>query len=240
MPKDIQTAAPAAKGYLLTHWAPEDPVVLGAAGPAHRQAQPVDFHPRLLLAFAVWMVWSVVVVNLPQHRLQLHAPTSCSGWRPCRACPARPCGSSIRSWCRSSAAAAGPPSAPHRCCCRPSASASPCRTPTPLTAIMLILALLCGFGGGNFASSMANISFFYPKAQKGTALGLNAGLGNLGVSRRAVRGAAGHHRRGLRRPGRRAADLGQGRRDQADVAAERRLHLDAVHRRRRPWPPGSA
>lgn len=47
---------------------------------------------------------------------------------------------------------------------------------------MLLLALLCGFGGGNFSSSMANISFFYPKAEKGTALGLNAGLGNLGVS----------------------------------------------------------
>jgi NNP family nitrate/nitrite transporter-like MFS transporter len=47
---------------------------------------------------------------------------------------------------------------------------------------MLMLALLCGFGGGNFASSMANISFFYPKAQKGQALGMNAGLGNLGVS----------------------------------------------------------
>jgi MFS transporter, NNP family, nitrate/nitrite transporter len=47
---------------------------------------------------------------------------------------------------------------------------------------MLVLALLCGFGGGNFASSMANISFFFPKAQKGYALGMNAGLGNLGVS----------------------------------------------------------
>ncbi len=46
----------------------------------------------------------------------------------------------------------------------------------------LVIALLCGFGGGNFASSMANISFFYPKAQQGTALGMNAGLGNLGVS----------------------------------------------------------
>ena len=44
------------------------------------------------------------------------------------------------------------------------------------------LALLCGFGGGNFSSSMSNISFFFPKAEKGTALGLNAGLGNLGVS----------------------------------------------------------
>jgi NNP family nitrate/nitrite transporter-like MFS transporter len=48
--------------------------------------------------------------------------------------------------------------------------------------LMLVLALLCGFGGGNFASSMANISFFFPQSQKGTALGLNAGLGNLGVS----------------------------------------------------------
>ena len=47
---------------------------------------------------------------------------------------------------------------------------------------MLLLALLCGFGGGNFASSMSNISFFYPKAGKGNALALNAGLGNLGVS----------------------------------------------------------
>ena len=45
-----------------------------------------------------------------------------------------------------------------------------------------IIALLCGFGGGNFASSMSNIAFFFPKAEKGNALALNAGLGNLGVS----------------------------------------------------------
>ena len=48
--------------------------------------------------------------------------------------------------------------------------------------VFLALALLCGFGGGNFASSMANISFFFPKAEKGNALAINAGLGNLGVS----------------------------------------------------------
>src|SRR3546814_12351920 len=47
---------------------------------------------------------------------------------------------------------------------------------------MLVLALLCGLGGGNFSSSMSNISFFFPKERKGSALGLNAGLGNLGVS----------------------------------------------------------
>ena len=44
------------------------------------------------------------------------------------------------------------------------------------------LALLSGFGGGNFASSMSNISFFYPKKIQGYALGMNAGLGNFGVT----------------------------------------------------------
>lgn len=44
-----------------------------------------------------------------------------------------------------------------------------------------VMALLSGFGGGNFASSMSNISFFFPKKIQGYALGMNAGLGNLGV-----------------------------------------------------------
>ena len=52
---------------------------------------------------------------------------------------------------------------------------------TPLW-VFQILALLCGFGGGNFASSMSNISFFFPKKVQGTSLGLNAGLGNFGVT----------------------------------------------------------
>lgn len=52
---------------------------------------------------------------------------------------------------------------------------------TPLW-IFQALALLSGFGGGNFASSMSNISFFFPKKQQGLALGLNAGLGNFGVT----------------------------------------------------------
>jgi NNP family nitrate/nitrite transporter-like MFS transporter len=44
------------------------------------------------------------------------------------------------------------------------------------------MALWCGVGGGNFASSMSNISTFFPKRLQGTALGLNAGLGNFGVT----------------------------------------------------------
>ncbi|MGE5765288.1 MAG: MFS transporter [Mycobacterium leprae] len=48
--------------------------------------------------------------------------------------------------------------------------------------MFLVAAAAAGLGGGNFASSMANISFFYPEARKGTALGVNAAGGNLGVA----------------------------------------------------------
>ncbi len=48
--------------------------------------------------------------------------------------------------------------------------------------VFAVLAVFSGFGGGNFASSMSNISYFFPKRLQGIALGLNAGLGNLGVS----------------------------------------------------------
>jgi MFS transporter, NNP family, nitrate/nitrite transporter len=48
--------------------------------------------------------------------------------------------------------------------------------------LMLLVASTAGLGGGNFASSMTNISFFYPDRMKGWALGLNAAGGNIGVS----------------------------------------------------------
>ena len=55
------------------------------------------------------------------------------------------------------------------------------RPDTPYWVFCLIAAT-AGLGGGNFASSMANINFFYPAAKKGAALGLNAAGGNLGVA----------------------------------------------------------
>jgi NNP family nitrate/nitrite transporter-like MFS transporter len=45
------------------------------------------------------------------------------------------------------------------------------KDPTTSYTTLLVLALLCGLGGGNFSSSMANISFFFPKARKGYATG---------------------------------------------------------------------
>jgi len=52
---------------------------------------------------------------------------------------------------------------------------------TPFS-LMLLISATAGLGGGNFASSMTNISFFYPDRMKGWALGLNAAGGNIGVS----------------------------------------------------------
>jgi len=56
------------------------------------------------------------------------------------------------------------------------------RNPATPFEVFVVLAALAGVGGGAFASSMSNISFFFPKRAQGLALGLNAGLGNLGVS----------------------------------------------------------
>lgn len=48
--------------------------------------------------------------------------------------------------------------------------------------VMLLVAALAGFGGGNFASSMSNITYFFPQKEKGWALGLNAAGGNIGTA----------------------------------------------------------
>ena len=76
--------------------------------------------------------------------------------------------------------------------------------------VMLFVAALAGFGGGNFASSMANITFFYPAREKGWALGLNAAGGNLGaaVAQLAVPIAITLAGRRHREPARRRASCG--------------------------------
>lgn len=63
-------------------------------------------------------------------------------------------------------------------------------TSTPFSTF-IIISLLCGFAGANFASSMANISFFFPKQKQGGALGLNGGFGQHGRQRDAAGRAAG-------------------------------------------------
>ena len=166
---------------ILTDWSPEEPDFWEKTGKRIATRNLWISIPALLLAFAVWMVWSVVVINLPS--IGFKYTTNELFWL--TALPGLS-GATLRiyysfmvpifggrRWTTISTLSLLLPSIWIGFAVQ--------NTETPYI-LMAVLALLCGFGGGNFASSMANISFFYPQAQKGTALGLNAGLGNLGVS----------------------------------------------------------
>ena len=166
---------------ILTTWSPEDQAFWEREGKAIATRNLWISIPALFLAFAVWMVWSIVCVNLPLIGFKFDANKLF--WL--AALPGLS-GATLRifysfmvpifggrKWTAISTASLLIPAM---------GIGFAVRDLNTSYSTLLILALLCGLGGGNFASSMANISFFFPKAQKGTALGLNAGLGNLGVS----------------------------------------------------------
>ncbi|MFI3136446.1 MAG: MFS transporter, partial [Methylococcaceae bacterium] len=166
---------------VLTEWNPEDQRFWEKTGKRIAARNLCISIPALLLGFAVWMVWSVVVINLPS--IGFKYTTNELFWL--TALPGLS-GATLRifysfmvpifggrRWTTMSTASLLLPSI---------WIGFAVQNPNTPYMLMAVLALLCGFGGGNFASSMANISFFYPQSQKGTALGLNAGLGNLGVS----------------------------------------------------------
>ena len=166
---------------LIRHWDPENGTFWQQQGHSVAHRNLWISIPALTLAFAVWMVWSVVVVNLPA--VGFRFSTNQLFWL--AALPAL-CGATLRIFY----SFAVPIFGGRRWTALSTASlllpalgiGFAVQDPSVPYEVFVLLALLCGLGGGNFASSMANISFFYPKAQKGTALGLNAGLGNLGVS----------------------------------------------------------
>ncbi|MHB1308535.1 MAG: NarK family nitrate/nitrite MFS transporter [Limisphaerales bacterium] len=165
----------------ISDWRPEDPAFWNQSGRRGATRNLWISIPALLLAFSVWMVWSVVVVKLKAIGFQFTEPQEF--WL--TALPALT-GATLRifysftvpifggrNWTVLSTASLLIPAI--------GIGVAVQNPATPYT-VFVVLALLCGFGGANFASSMSNINYFYPKAQKGTALGLNAGLGNLGVS----------------------------------------------------------
>jgi MFS transporter, NNP family, nitrate/nitrite transporter len=170
-----------ARSRVLSVWTPEDRVFWQTTGSAVATRNLWISIPSLFLSFAVWMVWSVVVVRLPA--IGFPYTTDQLFWL--AALPGLS-GATLRIfysfmvpilggrlWTVLSTASLLVPAL---------GIGYAVQDPATAYATMLVLALLCGLGGGNFASSMANISFFFPKEKKGTALGLNAGLGNLGVS----------------------------------------------------------
>lgn len=168
-------------GKTLHIWTPEDRAFWVQEGQAIANINLWISVPALFLAFAVWQLWSVVAVNL--NAIGFNFTSNQLFWL--AAAPALS-GATLRifysfmvpifggrRWTAISTASLLIPTI---------GIGIAVQDPTTSYPTMLGLALLCGFGGGNFSSSMANISFFFPKERKGSALGVNAGLGNLGVS----------------------------------------------------------
>lgn len=165
----------------IADWKPEDPEFWRTKGrPVARRNLWISTY-CLLLSFAVWMVWSVVVARLPA--IGFAFTTDQLFWL--AALPGLS-GATLRIfyaflvpvfggrlWTAMSTASLLIPAF---------GIGYAVQNPDTPYLIFLVLALLCGFGGGNFASSVANISFFFPKSEKGNALAINSGLGNVGVS----------------------------------------------------------
>ncbi len=179
--KNAQAAPLPNSGPVIHDWRPEDAHFWASTGKAIATRNLWISIPALFLAFAVWMVWSAVIVRL--NSIGFTFTTDQLFWL--AALPGLS-GATLRifysfmvpifggrRWTALSTASLLAPAL------WMGFAVQDVSTPY---SVFVIIALLCGFGGGNFASSMSNISFFFPKAQQGTALGLNAGLGNLGVS----------------------------------------------------------
>jgi NNP family nitrate/nitrite transporter-like MFS transporter len=185
--KNLRAAsAPAAtektySGADIVDWRPEDERFWATTGKAIATRNLWISIPNLLIGFAVWLMWGIITVQMlnlgfPFAPAELFTLTAIAGLM----------GATFRI--------------PASFFIRLSGG----RNTIFLTSALLIIpafitglalqdkstplwvfqlcAFLSGIGGGNFACSMSNISGFYPKSQQGTALGLNAGLGNFGVT----------------------------------------------------------
>src|SRR3990172_576075 len=171
----------AAAGGGKSYWNPEDTGFWENNGKKIAQRNLWISVPCLLCSFAIWSYWSIITVQMknlgfPFSAVQLFTLTAVAGLA----------GATLRipnSFLIAIGGGRNVIAINTALLLLPSLGAGLALADknTPFQTFV-ILAALSGVGGGNFASSMSNISFFYPKRMQGTALGINAGLGNLGVS----------------------------------------------------------
>lgn len=165
----------------IVDWRPEDNAFWESTGKGIANRNLWISIPSLLCGFAIWLMWGIITVQManagfpfkPDELFTIAAISGLSGAT--LRIPAsffiRMCGGRNTVWLTTALLmipAIG------------TGIALQDKT-TPLWVFQL-MALLSGIGGGNFACSMSNISTFFPKRLQGTALGLNAGLGNFGVT----------------------------------------------------------
>ena len=168
-------------GTDIADWRPEDDAFWEATGKRVAYRNLWISVPSLLCAFAVWGMWGIISVQMlnlgfPFSQAELFTLTAIAGLA----------GATMRIPAAFLIRLAGGRNTIFL-------TTAMLLAPAIGTGIVLqhpewplwsfqLMALWCGVGGGNFASSMSNISTFFPKRLQGTALGLNAGLGNFGVT----------------------------------------------------------
>jgi NNP family nitrate/nitrite transporter-like MFS transporter len=167
------------KGHWIDDWRPEDPAFWNEGGSAIARRNLIFSIFSEHIGFSVWTLWSVLVLFLgpaygvdPAGKFLLTAVPALVGAVlriPYTFAVARFGG---RNWTIVSAGLLLIPALLAAFLIQPGVSYT----------TLVILAATAGVGGGNFASSMANINAFYPERHKGWALGVNAGGGNLGVA----------------------------------------------------------
>ncbi len=171
----------AASGADIADWRPEDETFWESTGKKIAYRNLWISVPALLCGFAVWGMWGIITVQMlnlgfPFTAAELFTLTAISGIS----------GATMRIPASFLVRLAGGRNTIFL-------TTAMLLAPAIGTGIALqhkdwplwvfqLMALWSGVGGGNFASSMSNISTFFPKRLQGTALGLNAGLGNFGVT----------------------------------------------------------
>ncbi len=172
-------AAGRPKGRWISDWRPDDPVFWETTGKKVARRNLIWSILAEHLGFTLWTIWSIVTVRLGAYEFTtdqlfwLVALPNLVGSTlrlPYTFAPARFGG---RNWTAVSAALLLIPAV---------LLAVAVSDPGTPYWVFLLIAATAGFGGGNFASSMANITYFYPENRQGWALGLNAAGGNIGVS----------------------------------------------------------
>jgi len=172
---------PSSRGYWIDDWRPEDSSFWQKTGRSIARRNLIWSILAENIGFSVWLMWSVVAARLPKAGFsyttdQLFLLVALPGLvgalirLPYTLAVPRFGG---RNWTIVSALLLLVPTLSLVVAVRHAATPFWC---------MALAAASAGLGGGNFASSMANISFFYPNREKGWALGLNAAGGNIGVS----------------------------------------------------------
>jgi NNP family nitrate/nitrite transporter-like MFS transporter len=184
---DAPSAAPKleSRGRWIEDWRPEDLAFWKRTGSHVARRNLIFSIFSEHIGFSIWSLWSVFVLFLtPDYGLSHDLKTATAQKfllttlpTALGACVRLPYTFAVakfggRNWTIISALLLLIPTIATAIALRPGVSYS----------TLLVLAALAGIGGGNFASSMANINSFYPQRLKGRALGLNAGGGNLGVA----------------------------------------------------------